>query len=496
MAAKAALLRIIAKCALDEDQLVAEALASARFARMSVASVLKIRDDLHGPHPPEAAASVEAAVRDLVRCAMLDRSSISPDSPAAKQGAVCVGEGPDGEDVFVQPGTTDTSLSVVDLDFSMDLDSVTDTPPAPNSDIIISTGRDCCDTQNVDVATQTVPRPSSSCDASTQATLLPTAEDFSRLVASFKKLHAAFSEFLVASADREVQYVRKISHLSKQVEELQTGLQEARQEVKLTEQHLSSKVQGLSTRLGDLSASFKASNQRNPPAPSAEDKQHPRQQPATREQYHQSGEHQQASSERQGPGEDHSFNSGQQTTAPPQPTEGFAKRTSSDASRAVQQGTHRSAESVNLAAAVSPPPRCSDCPSQQSTVYDRLDPAPAEAESQWITVPASSHRAHGRVDGSHKPPKALTGAAPRKRAVFFVGGISLDSTSADLIEYCRRRGVQVSSCRMFPSKRFGTQAARLSVAAADADRQGLLSDDFWPEHVVIRPWYFPGSSSS
>ena len=32
--------------------------------------------------------------------------------------------------------------------------------------------------------------------------------------------------------------------------------------------------------------------------------------------------------------------------------------------------------------------------------------------------------------------------------------------------------------------------ARLSVAQIDAEKADMLSDNFWPEHISIRPWIF------
>ena len=35
------------------------------------------------------------------------------------------------------------------------------------------------------------------------------------------------------------------------------------------------------------------------------------------------------------------------------------------------------------------------------------------------------------------------------------------------------------------------RAARLSVAEQDAEREGIISSNFWPEHIGIRLWAFP-----
>ena len=97
---------------------------------------------------------------------------------------------------------------------------------------------------------------------------------------------------------------------------------------------------------------------------------------------------------------------------------------------------------------------------------------------------------------THSTKKDLTGATRLTRAVYFVGGIDMEC-SVDSVknrDYCEERNVtfivRVASCRFLPSKIFGIKCARLSVSADDADRQGIHTDGFWPEHLSFRPWYF------
>ena len=78
-----------------------------------------------------------------------------------------------------------------------------------------------------------------------------------------------------------------------------------------------------------------------------------------------------------------------------------------------------------------------------------------------------------------------------RRVVFYLHGNDPDCTAGDIAQYCADRNIKVSTCRILPSRRFGTSAARLSVAKQDAEREGIMSSNFWPEHIGIRLWAFP-----
>ena len=63
--------------------------------------------------------------------------------------------------------------------------------------------------------------------------------------------------------------------------------------------------------------------------------------------------------------------------------------------------------------------------------------------------------------------------------------INLGCHAKDLVDYCELRSVTVTSCSIFPSKKvYGTAAARLVVATADADK--ALEKDFWPGDIQAR----------
>ena len=90
----------------------------------------------------------------------------------------------------------------------------------------------------------------------------------------------------------------------------------------------------------------------------------------------------------------------------------------------------------------------------------------------------------------------LTGSARLEKAVFFLGGISHDCQLDSVLNYWKERNMRVASCRFLPSRVFGTKSARPCVSAADAQAQGTINGNFWPEHLSIRPWYFTGETVS
>ena len=81
---------------------------------------------------------------------------------------------------------------------------------------------------------------------------------------------------------------------------------------------------------------------------------------------------------------------------------------------------------------------------------------------------------------------------PRK--VFFVSNFSLDTSARDVVDYCQKRKITVTGCVMFPSKIFyGTLCAKLT--AESSGEEEILSDEFWPNGISVRPWRFPESNT-
>ena len=80
----------------------------------------------------------------------------------------------------------------------------------------------------------------------------------------------------------------------------------------------------------------------------------------------------------------------------------------------------------------------------------------------------------------------LLGAQRIKKQVFYLGGIAPECSADDIITfystYCH-----LLECRMLPSRRTGTQAARIVVAETEAAK---LTTIVWPEHLYLRQWEF------
>ena len=87
--------------------------------------------------------------------------------------------------------------------------------------------------------------------------------------------------------------------------------------------------------------------------------------------------------------------------------------------------------------------------------------------------------------------KPLQGAARIKLKIFFVGGLATTTTAEDILENCRLQDVNAVRCPMLRSKRFGTQAARLTLAIAESDAEKIMSVNFWPNLVSVRDRIFP-----
>ena len=80
----------------------------------------------------------------------------------------------------------------------------------------------------------------------------------------------------------------------------------------------------------------------------------------------------------------------------------------------------------------------------------------------------------------------LVGATKLTCAPFNVSGISLDSTEEDILLYCHDKGVTVTGVYMLLTRVWGTRSAKLFAVAADGDT--IISECFWPTHVMCRPW--------
>ena len=82
----------------------------------------------------------------------------------------------------------------------------------------------------------------------------------------------------------------------------------------------------------------------------------------------------------------------------------------------------------------------------------------------------------------------LLGAERVKKKVYYLGGVHPDCVSNDIISFCLGNQCELIDCRLFTSKRCGTQAARITV---EKSRSDILETLEWPDHMYVREWNFP-----
>ena len=80
----------------------------------------------------------------------------------------------------------------------------------------------------------------------------------------------------------------------------------------------------------------------------------------------------------------------------------------------------------------------------------------------------------------------LRGSKRVRTKCYFVSGVSPDSTEEQIRSYCNKRFVQTTGCYLLRSRNWGTQSAKLFVAADCSDT--VEQTDFWPEFIHCRPW--------
>ena len=92
---------------------------------------------------------------------------------------------------------------------------------------------------------------------------------------------------------------------------------------------------------------------------------------------------------------------------------------------------------------------------------------------------------------NRKPLGKLMGATRIKKTVFYLGGVSPECSAEDIHSFCDSH-CSLIDCRMLPSRRFGTQAARIVV---QEDYATILEAIEWPQHLHLRRWNFHNSGT-
>ena len=118
-----------------------------------------------------------------------------------------------------------------------------------------------------------------------------------------------------------------------------------------------------------------------------------------------------------------------------------------------------------------------------------------QPESNWSTVAKKKGKTalpkpnvQSPDTNGKKPMGKLLGAERVKKKVYYLGGVHPDCVSNDIISFCLGNQCELMDCRLFTSKRCGTQAARITV---EKSRSDILETLEWPDHMYVREWNFP-----
>ncbi len=487
MAAKSAMIRILEDTELSGEELLEAALTSAREHRMGVTPLSKLDAHLFGQKEeflPEI--TVEAAVRRLVEHAVAHRSHLDE---GKTQSAILSSEVSKSAILSenTHPVRSEVSTMASDDQQHENMPTHPDTPtrqlsqPAPS--------------------TQTT-------DVSTQASLLPTTQDFQHLFASFKQLKSAFSDFVVESADREQRYFRKVNDLSIKIDSLTSTLETVRQEAKDTEQRLSRKVNDLTSRLSDLTHPQKKSSATTGNSQSSTKKSRTENASAKNSNNASVSDTHHAQKPEIGvkPPHDNTINSisaldedksqvdnAERNTAQKNSATTYAVPSTETEDTVCDEDvgtTCCNSGEVNAWSFVAK--------KRNGPITRRLDLANKSEQQQSLKQINAIHSTIDDIDkkgiksSNHDTRSKLRGAVRIKRAVLYVGGVSTDCTADDLVDFCNEQHVRVTHCRMIQSRRFGSKSARLTIFQEDADV--ALNADFWPDHVTAREWSFDGDT--
>ena len=99
-------------------------------------------------------------------------------------------------------------------------------------------------------------------------------------------------------------------------------------------------------------------------------------------------------------------------------------------------------------------------------------------------LPSKLQRQQNKTE--NKPLGKLVGAARIRKRVYYLGGISPECSAEDIQNFCDP-GCRLIECRMLPSRRYGTQAARLVVPENPEIKLESLD---WPPNLYLRRWNF------
>ena len=466
MAAKADLLRVLADQSLSMDEKVRECTTTARRHHMGVASLGRIAQDVTSKALPET--DVEGLVKHLVAClgekdvAALSLKNADEDDIDREADEI---EKEDPKVLDTQTGSVQHSTP------SLSRNNPETEMPAPGQ--METDGREV-DTELRPTKESATLHPEETTETASQSVSALNGNEASQpallaiLTEEIKSLRSLFVEFSVEMADREVRYTRTVDTLSRKVVCLEDKVQELQKKLTKTLEIQSSKIGVLTTLVRSQTSPANSS----PPASGSPGPSHPT--PTTLE-----------SNRKQPPPQ----TANRLETL--QPNDSAKKDLAGNETRSLLSETNN----ASTCASRDPKPQQHTPPSTRqeystSSTTDLTAPA-------WKTLRGQARPPQTQTHSSiSQTKKELTGSARLEKAVFFLGGISSDCQLDSVLNYCKERNVRVASCRFLPSRIFGTKSARLCVSAADAQAQGIINGNFWPEHLSIRPWHFTGETVS
>ena len=288
---------------------------------------------------------------------------------------------------------------------------------------------------------------------STTLTTTPVPPDFTSLMNKLNDLALSFADFRTESAKREATYLKQIKSLNVKVDSLEKALHSVEKTVATSEGKISAKLSSvLPVRTRAVVETACESSDKSTKEPVETFASRVR------------------NNRPQAPASTSTF-----TASPnnrPQAPASTSTFTASNGSGQIEESN------------------------QAANVPDKVE----DRTKQWEQAQGRHVRRRTSSSSSTNGPKNsgqhLRGSPKTKRVVFYLGGIADDCSAEQIKAYCEERHVRVSNCRLLPSKRFRSVAARLCVAATDAEEHNILHESFWPADISIRPWMFEGADRS
>ncbi len=507
MTGKTALINVIHDASLSKQDMCTAALRCARQNHMGTAKIERILTELYGSLDAYwiLDGTVEGAINVLVESAITehrnrDGTTVELEEPTA---ATCEGERDHtinccNELCGTQPekGSNNALVDLVeqqDRQGNLDSDNTENCPsqldqrelstsPRAATDAILSMCKDDPEPSYASNTSSDETGRSTSC-AYTQTEALSaaresTTSDLRDLFLEMKLLRNLVEAEQAVAKDREARASRQASIAEKKIGKELDALREENERLTKTVDHLNKKVASLQSTLDKVHSSVR--NFARTALPEMHESEEPRMNQTVRQTDSFSRvlqKHQPLPDISQPtPHQQHSDSVSQRTRQVSSPTKHADANFSIESSAFTLEtvaGNVRDSASTS-----SSRERISGLHTQPVPV---LEPKPP---GQWHVV--QKKKAVAKPQEKRNPLGKLVGAQRVKKQVFYLGGISIECFSDDIVSFCKDR-CPILECRIMPSKRSGTQAARIVVQEKDGQTLEMLE---WPEHVYLRRWNF------